>query len=109
LVVKTALLRQTGNTDFTHVSLVPHTVGDFLPRQNGGSATTDICNMTSSLAQANLREGFEMTEEAELVSIFVSFIEKLEANAPVIRSEHGTSPTKPFLAKVATRTYFLVQ
>jgi hypothetical protein len=105
LVVKVALLRQTGQIGSRQVSLVPHAIGEFLPDKNGGSATADICKMTSSLAHANIRDGSMTTEEVEFVSIFESFIAKLKTAAPNGDDENCASPTKPFLKKVATCAY----
>jgi hypothetical protein len=102
LVVKVVLLRQNETVGSPRVNLVPHTVGDFLPKENGGSATADICKMTSTLARANIRDETTMLQETELVSIFRSFIKKLKATAPRSDDDDCGSPAKPFLMKVAT-------
>ncbi|KAH7093732.1 hypothetical protein FB567DRAFT_588155 [Paraphoma chrysanthemicola] len=102
LVVKIAILRQTGSTGSLRVGSVPHAVGDFLPREFGGSATQDICQMTATLSQATIKEGAALTEEAELISIFESFIKKLKAVVPSSEEISCASARKPFLHKVAT-------
>lgn len=102
LVVKIAILRQTGSTNSPRVGSVPHAVGDFLPREFGGSATQDICQMTATLSQATIKEGTSLAEETELVSIFESFITKLQAAVPSSEEISCASARKPFLHKVAT-------
>jgi hypothetical protein len=81
---------------------VSHAVGDFFPHEKGGSATADICKMTSCLAHANLVDGSATAEESQLVSIFKSFIKKLKTAAPRSGDEDCASAAKPFLMKVAT-------
>ncbi|KAF2030238.1 hypothetical protein EK21DRAFT_66021 [Setomelanomma holmii] len=93
LVVKMIILRQTGTTANLRVSSVPHAVGDFLPRE------------FETLSQTDLGDGTSTAEEVELVSIFESFIAKLNT---VLSSNESNdkadcaSTRKPFLHKVAT-------
>ena len=58
--------------------------------------------MTSCLAHANLAESSASAEEAQLVSIFKSFVNKLKIAAPRGGDEDCASAAKPFLMKVAT-------
>jgi hypothetical protein len=102
LVVKMVILRQTGSTGNLRVSSVPHAVGDFLPREFGGSATREICQMTATLSQASISEGATIAEEAELVSIFESFIAKLNTATPSSEHTDIACTSKLFLHKVAT-------
>jgi hypothetical protein len=102
LVVKVILLQQNGTVGAPRVNLVPHAIGDFLPKEKGGSATADICKMTSTLAHAHIQDGTTMIQQTELVMVFQSFIKKLKATAPESEDEDCASPAKPFLMRVAT-------
>lgn len=104
LVLKIVLLQQTGDTDSARMNSVtlPQTVGDLLPQEHGGSTTRKISTMTSSLEYATLSDSITSLEEIELVSLFESFIKKLEAAAPQYMSANHTSATRLFLMKVAT-------
>jgi hypothetical protein len=102
LVVKTLIVRQTGSTSSTRLRSVPDTVGDLLPREHHESTKQKICNMTSSLELVSLRDSIAEAEEVELASLFQSFIQKMQALAPVTEHDQNVANVKPFLMKVAT-------
>jgi hypothetical protein len=102
LVLKIVLLQQTGDIGSAHLNSVPQTVGDLLPQEHGGSTTRKISTMTSSLEYATLSDRITSLEEMELVSLFESFIKKLEAAAPEYVIDNTPAATRPFLMKVAT-------
>jgi hypothetical protein len=102
LVVKTLIARQSGSTNSTRLNSVPDTVGDLLPREHHGSTKQKICEMTSSLELASLRDSIAEAEEVELVSLFQSFIQKTQAFVPVAEHDPNAANIKPFLMKVAT-------
>jgi hypothetical protein len=102
LVLKIIVLQKIGDTGSARVNSVPHTVGDLLPQDHGGSTTRRISTMTSSLELATLRESITSLEEMELVSLLGSFIQKLEAVAPQYAAEDLPATRKPYLTKVAT-------
>jgi hypothetical protein len=100
--VKTLVVRQTGNMGSTRLNNVPDTVGELLPHEYRGSTTKNICKMTSSLEVASLTDNIAEAEEVELVSLFQSFIQKMQALAPRNEHEQDGTTIKPFLLKVAT-------
>ncbi|KAH8701338.1 hypothetical protein GQ44DRAFT_785180 [Phaeosphaeriaceae sp. PMI808] len=96
------ILRQTEYIREAHVKSVPHAISNFLPQQQGCSATREVCKITTSLAQASLKYSSTTAEELELVSIFRSFMDKLKAAAPRRDDSDCASASKSFLIKVAT-------
>lgn len=102
LVLKIIVLQRFGETDSARVNSVPHTVGDLLPQDRGGSTTRRISSMTSSLEFSTVKENITSLEELELVTLLESFIKKVEAAATQCIEEDRTATQKPYLMKVAT-------
>lgn len=102
IVMKISVLRQAGVTGSIRVSNVPDTVGELLPQEPEGSTTQRVSRMTASLEHSTLAEDKTTSEEAELVSLFTAFIQKLTAAAPSVDSPRNDPPIKPYLLKVAT-------
>jgi hypothetical protein len=102
LVLKIIVLQRFGETDSARVNSVPHTVGDLLPQDHGGSTTRRISSMTSSLELSTLKENITSLEERELVALLESFIQKVEAAATQYVEEYRPVTQKPYFMKVAT-------
>ncbi|KAH5278832.1 hypothetical protein HBI23_049720 [Parastagonospora nodorum] len=102
LVLKIIVLQRFGETDSARVNSVPHTVGDLLPQDHGGSTTRRISSMTSSLELSTLKENITSLEEWELVTLLESFIQKVEAAATQYVEEDRPVTQKPYFMKVAT-------
>jgi hypothetical protein len=101
LVIKIVVLRQTGYTGSFRMNSLPHTVGDLLPQGLGASTSQRIGKMTSSLVHATPDRSNATIEETEMVSLFQSFIEKLNSAAPYLTDVGNTTAITPFLVKVA--------
>jgi hypothetical protein len=80
---------------------LPHTVGDLLPQGLGVSTSQRIGKMTSSLAHSTSNKSNATMEETELVSLFQSFIEKLDSATPRPTDVDDRTVVNPFLVKVA--------
>jgi hypothetical protein len=101
LVIKIIVVRQAGNTELIRVSNVPHTVGELLPQKRDSSTTEEVCRMTSTLGHASLRDGTTIAETEELISLFQSLIDKLQASMPQDENANAKFTIRPFLTKVA--------
>jgi hypothetical protein len=100
-VMKMVVLRQNGYTASFRMQNLPHTVGELLPQGIGASTTQRVGKMTSLLVQTGPRQGDATAEESELVALFQSFTQKLEAATLDSHEAGSVFVINPFLTKVA--------
>jgi hypothetical protein len=101
LAMKIVVLRQTDYTGSLRMNSLPQTVGDLLPQGLGVSTSQRIGKMTSSLMHSTSEKGNATIEETELMSLFQSFIEKLDSVTPRSNDVGCITVVNPYLVKVA--------